>query len=315
MRKAASIATILLPCALLAQDGRVSASLDPKDIVIGQHAVLSLTTSADGPAIEWPVVGDTLAPHIEVIRASAPDTMQLDGMGGPSSTMLVQRITITAFDTGYWAIPPFKLTVGGHKMETEPLLLRVNAFAVDSTAVPAAIKPIHRLPFSALWWARQHWPWIAGAAGVGFLAALVLLLVRRLRRRDAREPVAVATEVPLHERMLAQLNALEMERLWQQGQHKAYQSRLTDLLRAYIEERYEVPALERTTDELLHELRVSPLSADHRTLLANMLREADLVKFAKALPGPQENEQLMISARRFISATANHAPLNAEAQG
>jgi len=315
MTKSAIIAVLMLPCAALAQDGRVSAQMEPDAIVIGQHTVVTLSANVDGPTLEWPVVGDTLAAHIEVVRASVLDTVQIDGMGGPSATMVVQRITITAFDTGYWAIPPFKLKAGGRETETAPLLLRVNAFAVDSAAVPAPIKPIHRLPFSALWWARQHWPWIAGVAGVGLLVALALLLVRRLRRSKVQAPVAVVPERPLHERVLAQLDELERERLWQQGQHKAYQSRLTDLLRAYIEERYQVPALERTTDELLHELRVSPLSTDHRTMLANMLREADLVKFAKALPGPQENEQLMVSARRFIGATANHAPVNAEAQG
>ncbi|MBK9196654.1 MAG: hypothetical protein IPO17_17060 [Flavobacteriales bacterium] len=108
---------------------------------------------------------------------------------------------------------------------------------------------------------------------------------------------------PLHERVLLQLEALDRERVWQQGDHKSYQSRLTDLLRGYIEERYRVPALERTTDELLHELRVSPLSMEQQSLLANLLRLADMVKFAKALPSPQENEQMMVSAVRFIRET------------
>lgn len=313
MRIPAAIASLLLACALRAQDARVRASVDPLEITIGGHAVVSLSASADGPAITWPAVGDTLAPHIEVISASALDTTEVDGVGGPAAIMVVQRITITSFDTGYWAIPPFKLQAGGAGVETDPLLLRVNGFAVDSAAVPAPIKPIVRLPFSPLWWVRQHWTWVAGAAGILIAAALTLLLVRRIRRPS--EPVAVPIEVPpLHQRILAQLDALEHERLWQQGQHKAYQSRLTDLLRAYIEERYEVPALERTTDELMHELRVSPMSSDHQALLANMLRNADLVKFAKWLPSPQENEQLMASARRFVTSTAITTTGHVEAQ-
>ncbi|MBK6343000.1 MAG: hypothetical protein IPF41_10550 [Flavobacteriales bacterium] len=101
--------------------------------------------------------------------------------------------------------------------------------------------------------------------------------------------------------------------LWQQGQHKAYQSRLTDLLRGYIEARYQVPALERTTDELMHELRVRPLEKRAQVLLGNMLHNADMVKFAKALPSPQENEQLMASARRFVMATAETDPAHAKA--
>ena len=139
----------------------------------------------------------------------------------------------------------------------------------------------------------------------------MILLVRRLRRKQPLVQAPVI-ELPLHERVLQQLAALDKERVWQQGDHKAYQSRLTDLLRGYIEERYQVPALESTTDELLHELRVSPLNTDQQNLLGNMLRLADLVKFAKALPSPQENEQMMANALRFVQETAapttDHAP-------
>jgi len=138
---------------------------------------------------------------------------------------------------------------------------------------------------------------------------LAWLIVTALRRRPRRgQPPAVQEErLPLHERVLRELEALERERLWQQGTHKEYHSRLTGLLRGYIEERYRVPALESTTDELLAELRVSPLTTDQRNRLANMLRLADLVKFAKALPSPQENEGMMAAANAFVRETAGTA--------
>lgn len=313
MSRALAIAAMMAPALMMAQDAApVQAALDPLRIRIGEHAVISLSARADGPVLQWPAIGDTLTGHIEVIGITEPDTVELDGMGSPAAVRVVRRITITSFDTGYWAVPPFEFKVGGRAAETEPLLLRVDGFAVDEGAVPADIKPIVRLPFSPIWWARQHWQWIAGAAALAALAAAIVLLVRRKRKPKAPEQ-AEAAPVPLHERVLAELDALDQERLWQQGQHKAYQSRLTDLLRGYIEERFQVPALERTTDELMHELRVSPLSTDQQTVLGNMLRAADLVKFAKALPGPQENEQLMASARRFILATAESTSTHAKA--
>ncbi|MBK6343987.1 MAG: hypothetical protein IPF41_15765 [Flavobacteriales bacterium] len=313
MSMALVIAAMMAPALMQAQEtAPVSAGLDPLRIRIGEHAVISLSTKADGPAVKWPAIGDTITGHIEVIGISEPDTMEMDGAGGPAGKRVVHRFTITSFDTGYWAIPPCKLNVGERAVETEPLLLRVDGFAVEDTAVPADIKPIQRLPFSLIWWARQQWKWIAGAALTVLLAAAVLLLIRRMRKVP-QEPVKEEAPMALHQRVLAALDALEQERLWQQGQHKAYQSRLTDLLRGYIEERYQVPALERTTDELMHELRVSPLSNDHQVLLGNMLHNADLVKFAKALPSPQENEQLMASARRFVMATAETDPAHAKA--
>jgi hypothetical protein len=113
----------------------------------------------------------------------------------------------------------------------------------------------------------------------------------------------------LYQRVLAALETLEKERLWQQGDHKGYHSRITDLLRGYIEERYHVPALESTTDELIRELRVSPLSTDQRGQLENMLRLADMVKFAKTTPSSEENERMMTSTVRFVSETRSTSEL------
>ncbi|MBK8227936.1 MAG: hypothetical protein IPK70_12295 [Flavobacteriales bacterium] len=313
MSKALAIASMMAPALMQAQESApVLVGLDPPRIRIGEHAVISLSANAEGPAVKWPAIGDTITGHIEVIRINEPETAELDGAGGPAGARVVRRITITSFDTGYWAIPPFKLNVGERAVETEPLLLRVDGYPVGDAAVPADIKPIQRLSFSLFWWARQQWKWIAGAGLAVLLAAAAMLLVRRMRKAP-QEPVLEAAPIALHERVLAALDALEQERLWQQGLHKPYQSRLTDLLRGYIEERYNVPALERTTDELMHELRVSPLSNDHQVLLGNMLHAADMVKFAKALPSPQENEQLMASARRFVMATAEPDPAHAKA--
>jgi hypothetical protein len=70
--------------------------------------------------------------------------------------------------------------------------------------------------------------------------------------------------------------------------------------------------LERTTDDLLLELRTSPISPDLQQQLANMLRLADLVKFAKAVPSPTENERMLAGAREFIQATI---PTNTESHG
>lgn len=289
-----------LPALLAAQPGRVvHAELSRPDIRIGEQVTLRLTAPVNGPAVQWPGIGDTLTSAIEVLRDSGPDTIAVDG---PETQRAVTReLTLTSFDTGYWAIPPFRFTVGGAEAETEALLLHVKGVAVDSTEAPRPYAPIIAPPFSLLYWARTHWPWLAGAAGVGLAALLLLLFLRRPKRQA---PVAAAPEVPIHERYVAALEALERERLWQQGEHKLYQSRLTDLLRAYIEERYQVPALERTTDELMNELRVSPLSAEQQSTLGNMFRLADLVKFAKATPTAQENEQMMSGAVRFVRGTA-----------
>jgi hypothetical protein len=96
--------------------------------------------------------------------------------------------------------------------------------------------------------------------------------------------------------------------MWQQGLTKEYQSEVTDVLRAYIEERFNMPAMESTTDELLGSLRMSEMNAGQREQLANMLHMADMVKFAKWTPLPAENEQLMAGAIKLVQQTAPQTP-------
>ena len=66
-----------------------------------------------------------------------------------------------------------------------------------------------------------------------------------------------------------------------------------------------MPALESTTDDLLGILRMSSMGAGQREQLANLLRMADMVKFAKWTPLPTENEQLLAGAVKLIQQTSD----------
>ncbi|MBX2972191.1 MAG: hypothetical protein KF797_03725 [Flavobacteriales bacterium] len=292
---------LLLPLFASAQPGRgsVDVRMDTTVIRIGERAKLHMEVSYPaGISLIWPAVGDTLTAHIEVVADSGVDTTE----GSEGLMRQLRTLSITSFDSGFWAVPPFRFIVNGTPMDSDPLLIEVRTVQVDVTKPVRDIKDIHELPFSIAYWIRKHLLWIAGGAALVALAVAIVLLLRR--RKPAVAQAEPEVQLPLNERITAALHALEKERVWQQGDHKTYHSRLTDLLRGYVEERYRVPALESTTDELLKELRVSPLSTDQRGQLENMLRLADMVKFAKTLPSPQENEQMMAGALRFVRETA-----------
>lgn len=86
------------------------------------------------------------------------------------------------------------------------------------------------------------------------------------------------------------LNKLEKKELWQRGEVKEYYSELTDIVRNYIEEAIEIPAMESTTSELIQSLKVASLkkkmklSKETIDNLFTVLKQADLVKFAKSKP-------------------------------
>ncbi len=293
-----------------AQQAVPSAELDRSEILIGEPVKVTLRIAyrvdqGSSTVIGWPTIGDTLSSHVDVLSANAVDTVMPDKQNDPYLFEQRRTISITSWDSGYWAIPPFHFTVNDAPAETAPLLLTVNTVPVDTAAAYKDIQDIYDQPMTWKDWLREHWPWVAGGLGA---AILLTILVRYLVRRARRPKAVVVVErpaVPLHTRTLEALRAIEARKLWQAGQVKQYQSEVTDVLRSYVEERFGVPALERTTDELMQALRLGPVPGEARERLGNMLRLADLVKFAKYSALPTENEQLMASAIHFIHETTS----------
>lgn len=293
-------------CALRAQGPVVSALLDSSVIRIGEQVRLDLQVTyrvdqGERPVIAWPAIGDTLTGAVEVLMDTGIDTLLENPDRDPYRFVQHRTLVITAWDSGFWAIPPFRFLVGRDTLDTEALLLEVRTVPVDTSQAYRDIKEIDAMPWDTRSWLEQHWPWIAG--GAVLLAALLLLLRRLRRRKPAPAAAEEAPPLPLLERTLAALDDLERRRLWQQGDDKAHQVELSIILRAYVEERYRVPALESTTDELVDRLRPTAMGAVHREALANLLRLADLVKFAKLRPAPAEHEQGLVSARDFVKET------------
>jgi hypothetical protein len=300
MRISCTVA-VLLACTAPAAAQRLSASLDTSAIRIGGVAAYTLAmrlpSGVSAAEVAWPAITDTLTSHLEVIDHAVQQ--EPDSAG----TVWI-RCSITSWDTGTWVIPPSRVTVKGVTVESAALVLQVIPTPVDMRSAPRPLKDIPAMPFSLLAWLLLHRAALLIGAVIVLSTAALVRYVRRRAQRPRPEQVMEAPAIPPHVRCMKELDALEEQRLWQQGEHKAYQSRITDILRSYIEARYLVSALERTTDELMAELRVSALPVDERIRLENMLRAADLVKFAKVVPTALEHEQLLVSARQFVQATA-----------
>lgn len=305
--RACGLLLALAPTALLAQAPRPVAKLDRTELLIGQqaHLEVSVTYRVDKgtpTTIQWPAIADTLTGHVEVVHDSGVDTILPKKDADPTLFSQVRTLTLTSWDSGYWAVPPLRLVINGDTTETEPMLLTVNTVAVDTTGAIKDIKEIYEVRSTWLDWLHDHWPWVAGGVAlVAIVVVLVLYLRRRARRPKTDEPPAPA--LPLHVRTLSALEDIDRRKLWQQGLLKQYHSEVTDVLRAYVEERFGVPALESTTDELLGALRMSSMNADQREQLANLLRLADMVKFAKWTPLPTENEHLLAGAVKLVQQT------------
>ena len=140
-----------------------------------------------------------------------------------------------------------------------------------------------------------------GAAVLAVIAGVILYFSLRKKK-----PVIIKRFVrkePPHETALNKLRELDEKKLWQQGEIKLYYSELSEIIRGYIEGRYNMPALESTTDEIMGRIEVTGISSKLRDDFRMLLQTADLVKFAKANPLPDEHSHYMQVCYEFVKTT------------
>lgn len=141
---------------------------------------------------------------------------------------------------------------------------------------------------------------ITGGALV-FLALLFLILRRRAKKRGAVN----AEELLLpHEKAFLELDRLEKQGLLEKGEGRKYTWFLSEIFRRYLEERYLYPALEKTTNEILPDLKQKVgLSPALCNMADHFFCQADLVKFARFHPSPEWGRQEKEKIVEFVRAT------------
>jgi hypothetical protein len=274
-------------------------------MLIGDQVRLNITFShPTGAQVRWPVIGDTILKTIQVISRSKIDS----SLSADKKTVtLHQNFLLTSFDSGFYTIPPIRFyyrdlpDTAVRFVQSETLLLSVHTMAVDTTKI---IKPI-KGPLSVPLTFREILPWLIVAVVV-ILAILALMYY--LKKRKKAEPVFTIrsrVQLPPHEVALKELEKLRVKKLWQAGRTKDYHTELTDILRKYLEERFNIMALEMTSQEILDSVRIhNNLQNNSIEKLNYILMLADLVKFAKMAPLPAENEMSMEQAVAFVLETA-----------
>ncbi|MCA9283760.1 MAG: hypothetical protein KDA22_00995 [Phycisphaerales bacterium] len=211
-----------------------------------------------------------------------------------------RTFTLVGLDPGEHDIPPLEVSFRGEgeaeptTLSTAPATVRIDTL-IEGTFDPqeyADVKPEAVLPVPA------RWPWfVAGSV----LAAAVVAAIVAATLRARRQP---PPPVPSHVWALAELDRLEASGAVDAG-GRSFVVPLTDILRTYIERRFEVMAPEQTTDEFLRIAQTHPaLAAEHSSMLAGLLRAADLVKFARQDAPREACSAALASTRGFVRRTA-----------
>lgn len=289
---------------------RVRATIEPDTVMIGDRAVLTIEVEKDKvqtivfPQYVAPQSKRDSLPPIELVRELPTDTVQI----AARREVLRKRFEVAVFDEGIYALGrPQVLYADKNIIDTlradDSLHLVVTTFAIDSTSHAIFdLKPQKTLRFRF----GEVSGYLSVAVAVALLLVLVVwLAVRYLHRRGRHisDLFRPAPPVPAHIVAIEALEQLHDQKLWQAGKHKQYYSSLSDILRTYLDGRYGVGAMEMTTDEIVEALRPLDLPQKSAFDLVAVLRDADLVKFAKATPEASDNESCYHKAYYFVEET------------
>ena len=287
-----------------AQRIKATARLDSTNILLGDQIKLFL--EIDHPKnieIEFPQIPDSLnLGLIEVLDRSGIDTFELDN---EELQKQIQSYTITCFDSGSYRIAPawFKINIDGRidSVPTNGVTLNVFTMQIDTTKGPTDIK----MPYEAPLTLKEVTPYILGVILIG---AIIFLILYSIKRKKKNKPIFARPKKPKEPAYIVairELDRIKTEKIWQKGKSKQYHSEVTEALRVYIEDRFEIPAMEQTSDETIESFRVNKnLLTDKLFIkLSQTLKLADLVKFAKYTPLPDDDSLSLTNAYTFVNET------------
>jgi hypothetical protein len=281
---------LLITTISFAQNPKVKAQIETSRIRIGEQFSFKISVNE----IENVILPKLELKGLEVIDSSKVDTI---------NNMLIQKYVLTGFDSGAYYIPQQQIFIRNQAYLTDSLLINIATVKIDTTKVKKyPIKTIKAEPYTFDDFKIYIYILLAALAIIGFWIYWFVI-----RKRKTEEDSPTFRVLPPYEEAIFKLNELDEKLLWQNNKVKEYYSELTEIVRGYIERELKVPALERTTDEIVEMLKdfneAKTINTSKETIkkLKELLQEADLVKFAKSKPLSLEIEEDRKDAQDIIS--------------
>lgn len=276
----------------------VFVEVDTSNLLIGDHLryrlFLEILNGTEIDQINYQSIESN--DNIELIEVN--EMIQSDDQ------FFTQDLILTSFDSGFHYIPPLTVIyerngrVDSVKTNAIPISVRTIPITSDTTS----IRPIKQIITEPLRFS-DFLPYLLAILGVIIVASVVVSIWYRRKNSPEVERRAPIKTRPAHEIALEQIKELREKQLWQKGEIKAFQTELTHIVRAYLESRFNIPALGSTTVETLKNIQSINIGKQWIPKLRTLFNVADLVKFAKAKPPADFHEKVLADAEQFIHET------------
>jgi hypothetical protein len=297
MKKILIIVILLLLCGpLFAEPVDLNVKVDKDKITIGDRVKYEVTVEYDnGVEIEPYASGKNLGEfEVKDYKVDIPKKTK-------SGRIISKTVyTIAAFTTGEFTIPGLRIKYKGPDKQEKEIASNEIKINVESVKPgPNDTDDIRPLKSPAEM-KNRFFAWLIAACA--FFATVISAFIYFKKKKIKEEKPALPPR-PAEEIAKNALSALKEMRLVEKGLIKEYYIRLSDIIRAYIENRYRVFAMDRTTWELFQEMKSKRIERQHIDKINNFLEDCDMVKFAKYTPVRKEIEEIYKKAEEIIDVT------------
>ena len=281
----------------LADEVKLGVKVDKDTITIGDRITYEVDTEhEDGIELEPHIFGANLGEfEIKYYRLEEPEKI--------SDNKWLSRAfyIITTFTTGEFSIPPVTVKYKDQKGNEKTVASEEIKIKVESVKRNPDDKDDIR-PLKGPVEIRQGFP-LAALAALWLTALLTVAGLIYFKKKKKTELAPPRPPRPPEEIAMEELETLREKRLIEKGMVKEYYIEISDIIRKYIEGRFRVFALDRTTWELYREMREKKIQKRSVDRIKDFLEDCDLVKFAKYIPEQKEIETAYTSAKEIVEVT------------
>ena len=292
-----------------AQTITVNTSTDTTDYLVGDYIQynIEVVTNKNIQLLQ-PTFPDSLS-QLELISVEEPVIIEDD-----KSKTINYGFILAGFDSISATIPPVVIEYRSaedtlyKRISSDSLTVYIHTVAVSKAEEIKDVKSPILIPFD--------WIWLLLWIILAVIAVIIgKYLYKRYKLKKSEEPIKKrGVKIPAHVAAIKALNNLEKEQLWQRGFVKEYHSRITEIIRTYFEDRFNLAAMELTTTESMLQLSNIKEAVNISDLTFNFLTNADLVKFAKFQPIESVNNEMMTQANDIVQSTIPREPAPVEEQ-
>jgi len=238
-----------------------------------------------------------ISDNFDILKEEKTDSLNYD----KDKIKITKKFSLAIYDTGIINIPPLPIIYQNKNsydtVFTNSLTVYLKPIPIDTTGTIRDIKEIYKVPLTF----KEIFSYLLIILLVAGIIILILYFIRKNKKNTFNGKKPEFTEPP-DIIALRELDNLKNSKLWQKNEIKLYYTILTDIIRKYIEQRFEINAMEMITDDIIKNI-ANMIKDEDLKILKDLLYDADMVKFANYKPEPTDNIKHLENAYSFVIHT------------